>query len=47
MPRISIHALLAESDAKAVHDLIGGFDISIHALLAESDANCQQRNHQL
>ena len=22
---------------KAVHDLIGGFDISIHALLAESD----------
>ena len=35
--RISIHALLAESDGLIVH--IGGnlFNISIHALLAESD----------
>ena len=39
--RISIHALLAESDIKA-HNVIKGKDISIHALLAESDRlrNC-------
>ncbi len=34
--RISIHALLAESDTRKVHDWINGA-ISIHALLAESD----------
>ena len=34
---ISIHALLAESDGIALHDLIKHFFISIHALLAESD----------
>ena len=33
---ISIHALLAESDTRKVHDWINGA-ISIHALLAESD----------
>ena len=34
--RISIHALLAESDIVASHSNIA-LDISIHALLAESD----------
>ena len=34
--RISIHALLAESDAPC-HSWHGGIFISIHALLAESD----------
>ena len=34
--RISIHALLAESDFNGDHGHISG-DISIHALLAESD----------
>ena len=33
---ISIHALLAESDAETLITLIGSI-ISIHALLAESD----------
>ena len=33
---ISIHALLAESDAGR-GDVAGGHQISIHALLAESD----------
>ena len=36
--RISIHALLAESDVKAAGRLPGSGRISIHALLAESDA---------
>ena len=36
MGRISIHALLAESDASRFH-LRATFSISIHALLAESD----------
>ena len=35
-PDISIHALLAESDANAVDQILPGH-ISIHALLAESD----------
>ena len=34
---ISIHALLAESDAHAVRHVAADFGISIHALLAESD----------
>ena len=33
---ISIHALLAESDA-TLHNILELFPISIHALLAESD----------
>ena len=37
---ISIHALLAESDAEDLKNTINGMNISIHALLAESDA-CQ------
>ena len=37
MAAISIHALLAESDANAVDQILPGH-ISIHALLAESDA---------
>ena len=36
--RISIHALLAESDVNTVIGIFIG-SISIHALLAESDAN--------
>ena len=36
MKKISIHALLAESDGTGC-DLVQGFLISIHALLAESD----------
>ena len=36
--KISIHALLAESDVIGGEVLIGFTDISIHALLAESDA---------
>ena len=36
IPLISIHALLAESDANAVDQILPGH-ISIHALLAESD----------
>ena len=35
--RISIHALLAESDASRKYPVILGRGISIHALLAESD----------
>ena len=35
--RISIHALLAESDWSSVKLAITAADISIHALLAESD----------
>ena len=35
--RISIHALLAESDSTTPAYLLGETDISIHALLAESD----------
>ena len=35
-PKISIHALLAESDSVTT-SFQGGFAISIHALLAESD----------
>ena len=34
---ISIHALLAESDALPPYDLLQAIGISIHALLAESD----------
>ena len=36
---ISIHALLAESDAKVPEDQYTALSISIHALLAESDAS--------
>ena len=39
---ISIHALLAESDANAVDQILPGH-ISIHALLAESDARRASR----
>ena len=35
--RISIHALLAESDNQAIRDDVVHLLISIHALLAESD----------
>ena len=35
--RISIHALLAESDVEVQQFRVGGRHISIHALLAESD----------
>ena len=43
---ISIHALLAESDANAVDQILPGH-ISIHALLAESDpAGPKQPKHQ-
>ena len=38
---ISIHALLAESDAPRSRDNSMGRNISIHALLAESDLHCQ------
>ena len=34
---ISIHALLAESDAVRIGLVVGALNISIHALLAESD----------
>ena len=34
---ISIHALLAESDANSQQEKNNGHEISIHALLAESD----------
>ena len=37
---ISIHALLAESDAVGAPEGADTGDISIHALLAESDADC-------
>ena len=38
---ISIHALLAESDAAQVRDVVASwYRISIHALLAESDGLC-------
>ena len=40
---ISIHALLAESDQRAV-DGHGDFIISIHALLAESDSKSAQNS---
>ena len=39
--RISIHALLAESDLIALFDFPIVPVISIHALLAESDARCR------
>ena len=36
--RISIHALLAESDLNSAYGALDGASISIHALLAESDS---------
>ena len=36
--RISIHALLAESDLRVLDGSKSSIEISIHALLAESDA---------
>ena len=41
--RISIHALLAESDPKITSSLRPGSGISIHALLAESDKSRSNR----
>ncbi len=38
--RISIHALLAESDENGFAGVLFLIDISIHALLAESDYMC-------
>ena len=38
--RISIHALLAESDDWEIVNVPKEYEISIHALLAESDAVC-------
>ena len=35
--KISIHALLAESDLDSSYGALAGASISIHALLAESD----------
>ena len=42
--RISIHALLAESDLDGTAVIDGIKYISIHALLAESD-DCEEENH--
>ena len=42
--RISIHALLAESDAIGKRQIIPIKQISIHALLAESDSKSAQNS---
>ena len=42
---ISIHALLAESDAEYLQYLSVSAGISIHALLAESDRQSVRRSH--
>ena len=44
--KISIHALLAESDDLEPSNTRRLTNISIHALLAESDANLQRNQHQ-
>ena len=43
MIEISIHALLAESDARLQSRVVGA-PISIHALLAESDSKSAQNS---
>ena len=44
---ISIHALLAESDAMRCGRMAGQVVISIHALLAESDEGLRSRSSAL
>ena len=45
--RISIHALLAESDLNSSYGALDGASISIHALLAESDVSAELRMFQV